>query len=167
MAQDQRQVSTSEQLITTVAQLDETQKAKLLEEAENIRAGKASTVEVAEQWANVGANLGKGLAATAREMGMALNEFANSRVGTFAMVLIAWNFLGGTIMHLLTALSCLLLLFGWYRVFRNVFGVFDDKRKLQRFDMTDDRNDIDGIRFILYLTPLGLVALFIVSLLTA
>ncbi len=50
MAQDQRQVSTSEQLITTVAQLDETQKAKLLEEAENIRAGKASTVEVAEQW---------------------------------------------------------------------------------------------------------------------
>ncbi len=119
--------------------------------------------------ANVGANLGKGLAATAREMGMALNEFANSRVGTFAMVLIAWNFLGGTIMHLLTALSCLLLLFGWYRVFRNVFGVFDDKRKLQRFDMTDDRNghtNIDGIRFILYLTPLGLVTLFIVSLLT-
>lgn len=57
---------------------------------------KVSTVnpESVDKWVDVGAKIGKMLGGTARELGIAANEFATSPVGVIAMGLIVWNYAG-------------------------------------------------------------------------
>lgn len=57
------------------------------------------TVDNVDKWVDISAKLGKGLAATARELGIAANEFAVSPLGRLATVLIIWNMMGSMIVH--------------------------------------------------------------------
>ena len=62
------------------------------------------TVDEAQKWVNLGASIGKGLAGSARELGMAVNDFANTDAGKLTTMLIVWNVLGHDIIHIVGGL---------------------------------------------------------------
>jgi len=57
------------------------------------------TADNVDKWIDISAKLGKGLAATAKELGIAANEFAVSPLGRLATVLIIWNMMGAMMVH--------------------------------------------------------------------
>ncbi|HET8687807.1 MAG TPA: hypothetical protein VFM18_14260 [Methanosarcina sp.] len=70
----------------------------------------ASTEKVKE-WASVGTQIAQGVAAAAKELGIAVNDFAKTPVGKWTLFLIIWHIMGGLIVHLAGGL--LVLLFGF------------------------------------------------------
>lgn len=74
-------------------------KAKLDKEREKVASGTAP-VERVGQWAELGANLGKALAGTARELGVVANEFVKSPVGQITAAIIIYKFIGKDILHI-------------------------------------------------------------------
>ena len=57
------------------------------------------TAEKAERWVNIGSSIGKGLASSAQELGIATNKFAESSVGKLTMFLIVFHIIGDNIIH--------------------------------------------------------------------
>ena len=53
-----------------------------------------------QQWVDLGTAIGSGLASTARELGVAANDFVKTPVGKLTAGLIVWHFVGGTIIHI-------------------------------------------------------------------
>ena len=88
--------------------LTEMQKADIIKQvtmkAQEAKAVDNVTVDKIDRWVQVGSNLGKGLAATAKELGVAVNEFANTPIGKLATVLIVWHIMGSTIVHIVGAI---------------------------------------------------------------
>ena len=64
-----------------------------------------ATIDKIDRWSTVGANLGKGLAATAKELGVAVNDFANTPIGQIATFLIIWHIMGASIVHIVGAIA--------------------------------------------------------------
>jgi len=58
-----------------------------------------TTAKEVNEWVDIGSKIGSGFAAAASSLGVAVNDFAKTPVGTFTIVLIAWNFLGHSLMH--------------------------------------------------------------------
>ena len=87
--------------------LTESQKAEIIQRVAAAAAPAAQnteeTIDKIDKWAQVGANLGKGLAATAKELGIAVNEFASTPIGKIATALLVWHFMGVSIMHIVGA----------------------------------------------------------------
>lgn len=52
-----------------------------------------------KQWVDFGSALGQGLAGTARELGIAANEFINTPAGTLATYILMWKLIGADLMH--------------------------------------------------------------------
>ena len=52
-----------------------------------------------EKWVKIGSNIGQGLAGAAKEVGVAVNDFAKTPVGQMTMVLIVWHMIGGQLIH--------------------------------------------------------------------
>jgi hypothetical protein len=108
--------------IHTKADLSEAQKADLAAQAAKMASENASLkstatsvpakVEVVKQWVDIGQAIGSGLAASAKELGIAANEFAQTPVGRFTVFLIAWHFIGSTLVHISFALLWLFLCTG-------------------------------------------------------
>lgn len=55
--------------------------------------------EKINQWVEVGANVGKGLAGAAKELGVEVNNFATTPVGQLTIWLIVWHMMGNVILH--------------------------------------------------------------------
>lgn len=68
----------------------------------SVAASKApiSSVKQVEQWVNIGTAIGSGLAASAKQLGIAANQFATTPVGKITIFLIAWHFIGNTLLHI-------------------------------------------------------------------
>jgi len=79
-----------EQLATLAASVD-AQKQNI-EEKNN-----QPLVKQANEWAEFGTNIGEGLINAAKELGMAANEFANSKLGTVVISVLIWKFFGKAI----------------------------------------------------------------------
>lgn len=60
----------------------------------------AETVDTAQKWVNLGASIGKGLASSAKELGIAVNDFAKTSVGQWTMFLIIFSVIGNDIIHI-------------------------------------------------------------------
>jgi hypothetical protein len=96
--------------------LTETEKAEVLKTIAEKAAGRAeeaahgaiSAAKKADEWLNVGERVGKMFAGAAKEVGMAVNEFAKTPVGMLAMGLIVWNYMGGVAIHFGGALIVLM-----------------------------------------------------------
>ncbi len=76
-----------------------------------------TTPDQIEQWVQLGANVGKGLAGAAKELGVAANEFVNTPVGKLTAFLIVWHFVGAMAIHIAGGLMVLIVGFsalGWY-----------------------------------------------------
>lgn len=86
--------------------LTETQKADIIRQvaaSATPATNTEDTIDKIDRWSQVGANLGKGLAATAKELGVAVNEFAATPMGKVATALIVWHIMGASIMHIIGA----------------------------------------------------------------
>ena len=92
--------------------LTEKQKAELIIRAEDLKAASQSKpTEVAEdvlKWANMGQGIGKALVATAKELGVEVNAFAETFVGKLSVFLIVWHFFGGMVVHVIGGFAILL-----------------------------------------------------------
>lgn len=51
------------------------------------------------QWIEVGANIGKGLAGAAKELGVEVNNFATTPMGQLTIWLIIWHMMGTVLIH--------------------------------------------------------------------
>lgn len=71
--------------------LTEAQKAAIVAQVDQ-QAAPTPKLDVVERWANMGTNIGRGLASSAKELGVAVNDFANSPVGKTVTFLLVWNF---------------------------------------------------------------------------
>jgi len=58
------------------------------------------TVDKLSQWASKGAEIGKGFAAAAKELGVAVTDFANTPIGKMTFVIIVWKVMAGEIVHI-------------------------------------------------------------------
>ena len=90
----------------TLAKLSSTEQKQILSLISN-----SSKTDVNEltKYAELGTVIGKALAGSARELGVAVNDFAKTDVGYLATVLIVWHFLGEDILHFTIALFILLI----------------------------------------------------------
>lgn len=57
------------------------------------------TEDKVEKWVKIGSNIGQGLAGAAKEVGVAVNDFANTPVGQLTMMLIVWHMIGAQLIH--------------------------------------------------------------------
>lgn len=70
----------------------------------------APVVDQAQKWVDLGGSIGKGLASTARELGVAVNDFSQTSIGKWTMFLIVFKIMGSTIIHIFGGL--IFLIFG-------------------------------------------------------
>lgn len=91
-------------------ELSDTDKADLIKQIADKKAAKsqaAQAVNIVQQtspqkvneWLDIGTRIGQGLAGAAKEVGVAVNDFAKSPVGMWTIALITWKFVGGVIVH--------------------------------------------------------------------
>lgn len=106
------------------AALLEQQRAQF--EVQNVQGKSTSTKDkVAEvnEWVQVGAGVGKGLASAARELGLVANEFARTPVGQITIGLIIWKVAGGDIVQLLFGLLWMMTAGGtWFYFYRKLWA---------------------------------------------
>lgn len=91
------------EIVKTIA--DKTEQAKKITN----HLPEVETVEEAQKWVNLGSSIGKGLASSAKELGIAVNEFSNSSVGKLTMFLIIFSIIGNTIVHIAVGLLFMLV----------------------------------------------------------
>lgn len=103
-------------------QLTESQKAQVVQQVAAMAAqqtGPQAVVDKATQWAQIGQGLGQGMVAMAREMGIAVNEFAGTTVGKIATVMLLWHYMGNDIFRLIAGAVIAIVGFGYLRWLMN------------------------------------------------
>lgn len=76
----------------------------------------------AKEWVNVGTAIGQALGSSAKELNVAVNDFAQSPVGQITTVLIVWKVIGNDLMHfILGPLFILTMLPTWWFIWRKVY----------------------------------------------
>lgn len=155
----------------STAGLNGEQKALLALEAARMKQQTAQiepveTAERVSKWVNIGKDLGSGLNATAKELGITANELAVTPVGMFAMILIAWNYMGESLVGVVFGFLWLgFIVPVWIWLYRARFvlesvttydkGKRDDGlRKVKTFKSS---NSNDGIHFMYLITLLFVV----------
>ena len=99
---DQRDVASAG--FNNLSAADQAKIIAQVEQMSNQSTNPMGTPEKVEAWVNIGSQIGKGLAGAARELGVAVNEFAGTPVGLLTMALIVWHFLGSVVIHVLGAI---------------------------------------------------------------
>ena len=138
------------------SKLTEGQKAEIIKQIANQAADKTSVTapseEKVEKWVKIGSQVGQGLAGAAKEVGIAVNDFAKTPVGQLTMVLIVWHIIGGVLVHIFGGI--LIMVIGlWFIHFmfkraypdrvtyskehKNIFGNFAIE-SVQRTPVQDD-----------------------------
>lgn len=85
-----------------------------------------TTPEKLRKWAEVGSAVGKGLVATASELGVEVNEFAKTGVGKLAIVLLIWKVMGSDIIHIVGGIMWFMIALPmWMYYFRKLCIVKD------------------------------------------
>ena len=107
-----------------------------------------------KEYVVLGESIAKALGACAKEMGVAVNDFANSKVGILATVLIIWNLAGESIMGFIVGIS--LFVIGtsiWLYIFRKICVVesityHENGKKKEVTHYTPSR--VDGVRGFMF-----------------
>lgn len=102
-------------VIPTLGSLNDEQKAALAAQAAKMVADNASGVnnvssaKQVKEWVDIGTAIGSGLASTAKELGIAANDFVKTPVGKLTAAIIVWHFMGGSIVHIAFGTTWLLV----------------------------------------------------------
>ena len=93
-----------------------------------------ATVEQVAKYAELGKSIGAGLASTAKELGIAVNEFADTPIGKVALIIIVVKLIGSQVFHVILGtvwfLVALPLWFYFYRrlcMFDYKYTEYDEK----------------------------------------
>lgn len=116
-----------------------------------------------KEYVVLGESIAKALGACAKEMGVAVNDFANSKVGILATVLIVWNVAGESIMGFIVGIS--LFVIGtsiWLYLFRKICVVesityHENGKKKEVTHYNHSR--VEGTRTIMFLAIFLLIAI--------
>lgn len=68
-----------------------------------------ANAERVDQWLNVGERIGKMIGGAAKEVGVAANEFVKTPVGTVAIALIVWHYMGDALLHLFVGMTVMVV----------------------------------------------------------
>lgn len=86
------------------SRLSETEKAAIIQQIADKATDKTSVTapseEKVEKWVKIGSQIGQGLSGAAKEVGIAVNDFAKTPVGQLTMMLIVWHMVGGVMVHI-------------------------------------------------------------------
>lgn len=85
--------------LTTVQQAEILKQVGQLNDQSLMHKINNSNPEEIDQWVNIGSNIGKGLVGAAKELGVQVNEFSETKVGQLTILLIVWNIMGNMIVH--------------------------------------------------------------------
>lgn len=134
-----------------------------------------STPEKVEQWVNVGTAIGRGLAGTAQELGVAADKIADTRVGLFAMILIAWHYVGADLVSTVFGFLWLATLIPtWVWMYRRQFliesiQVFDKGKRedglRKKVVFRDSNHNMEGTQFAYWATLFGLCLVGVLAIL--
>ena len=69
-----------------------------------------ATLQEAEKWANFGKNLGTAMVSTARELGVAVNDFSKTDIGKITTAIIVYKLIGSQVTHFIAGLILMFLL---------------------------------------------------------
>jgi hypothetical protein len=146
---DPAAATATETLNARLAQMDEAQKQVVLDNLD-----KKSTVDNAREWVDLGKGLGSGLASTAKELGVAANDFVKSPVGEVSMFLLVWHYMGDQLLGLFKGIM-LLAVFLPYATYlaRKTFGKFVTVKNAKG----DERVAFAGYDYQKFDTPWGLL----------
>lgn len=151
-----------------VAQL-QLQAAKMAKEKTQI--GAPTTPEELTQWVNFGTAIGQGLSSTAKELGVAADEIADTKVGKFAMVMIAWHYIGDDIVGVFFGFTWLFTMVPtWVWFFRrlNISEiVYHKEGPIKKEVKFNKQQSDDGMRFVYWLTLLIICAVGIITIVVA
>ncbi len=138
------------------SKLTEAQKAEVIKQIADASSKNKDVVvpseEKVEKWVKIGSQVGQGLAGAAKELGVAVNDFAKTPVGQLTMALIVWHMMGRVIVHVVGGV--LIMVVGlWFIKFmfnraypdkvtyskehKNIFGNFAVEN-VQRTPVQDD-----------------------------
>lgn len=123
--------------------------------------GKDITNEEIKEYADMGESIAKALGSCAKELNIAVNDFANSRVGMIATVLIVWKIAGESMMGFIVGISLFIIgLIVWFYLFRKMCIVKSityhengKKDKVQHYNS----NDVEGVRIIMFFAIILLI----------
>ncbi len=139
--------------------------------ADQMRVKEKPTAEKAKEYVELGEMIGKALSTTAKEMNIAVNDFAQTPVGKTALVLIVWKMMGREVLHyvfgtiFLVAGVCL-----WIHFYRRMCVIKSTEHgagwwifrasKVQHYSPTDISNgDMAGTRVAMGFVLVGIVAI--------
>ena len=93
-----------------------------------------SKVEELNKWVEIGSNIGKGLAGAAKEIGVEVNAFADTKVGQLTMWLIVFHIMGKALLHIGLGFTVWIVGFTVLHIIRKSFwpaatGGFDNDYK--------------------------------------
>lgn len=151
-----------------VGSLSETQKAEMMMQVAKMKeAAKTAVVpniEKVREYSELVTAIGGGVKETAKELGIAANDFVKTPVGMLTAGLIAWNYIGRTILGVVVGgVWFLVMIPGWVYFYRRLVliksieyytkGARDDgKRKEVIFTDKYDEKISDGVHFTLWAT---------------
>lgn len=150
------------------------QAAKLAEENTQ-STNPVTAIQQVDQWVTVGASIGKGIAGTAKELGVVANEFIQTPVGKLTAYLIIWKVAGHDLvrltLHVVGGVSFFTVMFTfWIWFFRRMcFNVTitetisSDEKPVKTKVTERKKNDDEGY---LVICIIGLVLIIAVSLFT-
>ncbi len=125
------------------------------------------TTEHIDQWVEVGDRIGKMLTSTAKELGVAANEFVHTPIGRVAFFVGLWYLFGNQVMHLTFGIIILLVCMRFIRrIQNNMMGdtieysadkvdVFGRARKVKEQIHNLDGEQITGIAIMYILSILS------------
>jgi hypothetical protein len=145
--------------------LSDAQKIEIMQQV-NQKANTVVTTTTAtkvNEWVNVGTNIGKGLAGAAKEVGVAVNDFAKTDVGQLTMYLIVWNIMGSAIVHIIGGLMIwfigLIFIIFYYSKARTKSEYKKDGQQIIEYNLDSGvRGELLFIAFIVMIA--GSIAIF-------
>lgn len=152
--------------------LTDEQKAQLAVQIAEMQKKEIPTTERINQWVDLGKNVGVALAATAKEIGMASDQFLQSNTGKITVALIIWKVIGKDLIRSIVGIGILIAFISlWVHFFRRmcIFKAVlieypqDKFKKIKHFEYYTE-GDCDGTRVFMFLV---LVVIVLTGLLVA
>jgi hypothetical protein len=113
--------------------------AKKAKEAGVVEKVAAATPEKLEMYAGVGVQIGKAIAATAKELGFEVNEFAKTTIGKLTVAMIIWKLVGAKFFGVILGVGFLtVFLFIWMHIYNRRL------LKIVKSDVTTEEPNAEG-----------------------
>lgn len=101
------------------------QKAQIALQVEQMKSGPPSA-ETAQQWADWGTNMGKAISSTAKELGVAVDDFSRTPVGKITMAVIVYKVIGKEVLRFVAgAVLFFFTIIIWARYLRKPFQTIE------------------------------------------